>query len=105
MPPLRVAMASKAAFRPTLGGAAIGAASQAPGSQEMVMICNLVRVLSVAIAAALCGCGAEVATTAATAASLQATQASQALQQQRQLEDKLGAALKAGEDRAAAASR
>jgi len=58
-----------------------------------------------AIAATLCGCGVEVATTAATAASLQAAQAGQAVQQQRQIEDKLGAALKAGEDRAAAASR
>ncbi len=66
-----------------------------------------VRVLSACavIAAALCGCGAEVATTAATAASLQAAQAKQAQQQQRQIQDQLGAALKAGEDRAAAASR
>jgi hypothetical protein len=76
-------------------------------AQEVVMTRNPIRVLlaCAVIAAALCGCGAEVATTAATAASLQATQASQALQQQRQLEDKLGAALKAGEDRAAGASR
>jgi ABC-type uncharacterized transport system auxiliary subunit len=66
-----------------------------------------VRVLSAcaAIASTLVGCGAEVATSAATTASLQATQAKQAQQQQRQIEDKLGAALKAGESRAAASGQ
>ena len=49
------------------------------------------------------GCGAEVAGTAATAAALQASQAQQAREQQRQIEKKLGAALKAEQASASAA--
>jgi hypothetical protein len=71
--------------------------------QETVMFYRpAVVALAVPLALALGACGVEVATTAATAASLQAAQATQAKAQQRQIEDKLGAALKVGENRAAA---
>ena len=65
----------------------------------------MVRIVLLACAALLSGCGAEVAGAAATTAALQATQARQAKAAQQQIETQLGEALKAGEARASAAEQ
>jgi hypothetical protein len=63
------------------------------------------RHLILIAAAALAGCGAEMAGTAATVGGLQATQAQQAKAQKAQIEAKLGESMKAVEAAASAAGR